>query len=281
MKIIKILSIVAAIIAVFFCLDRYTCYKHENVMVISENSQYSVVYDDGQYSLRFVGGFQQYKPTGNGNRVAEYPTYTSLNAMKRGILSGKFTKNQLATLSVTGTLNSSGDLVITNLDLLFEAKLPEDMGYYAIHWMGDQYSFSIDSNGIMGKRPNGGFYYLPDEEAYNQRIAAENAMLFENDELEFLLEETDAERDGTVYTWQYNGYTTKRIIYTCESEGKELLVHEQYYTEQSSEVPHDIQIWGKENGAWFYVYLRDFDERPSYEWVTSFGLKPYVETETE
>ena len=281
MKKIKIISIIVAVVAIYACLDRYAIYKHENVTVVSENSQYSVIYDDGQYSMRFVGGFQQYKPTGNGNISAEYATYTSLKAMKQGILNGKFTKEQLRTLWIRADYNSSGEVIITNLGKLFEPKLPEDLKVRSVLWMGKIYQFSFDSTAFTSKRINGGVSCLYDEETYNRRIAKENAMLFENDELFFLPEETDAERDGTVYTWQYNGYTTRRIIYTYKTEEKELLVHEQYYMEESSVVPHDIQIWGKENGAWFYVLMRDFNERPSYEWVTSFGLKPYVETETE
>ena len=42
-----------------------------------------------------------------------------------------------------------------------------------------------------------------------------------------------------------------------------------------------MRIIGEENGVYFWYNLGNMSERPSAEWLMSFGVTPYVETETE
>ena len=60
-----------------------------------------------------------------------------------------------------------------------------------------------------------------------------------------------------------------------------MTIQELYFLNESETIPRSISIWGSTGGTYFTGYMGGFTERPSYEWVTSFGLKPYVETETE
>ena len=60
-----------------------------------------------------------------------------------------------------------------------------------------------------------------------------------------------------------------------------MTIQELYFLIESETIPKHVSFWGSINGTYFTGSVGGFTERPSYEWVTSFGLTPYVETETE
>lgn len=67
-------------------------------------------------------------------------------------------------------------------------------------------------------------------------------------------------------------------------ETEPLVVIETY--DSTDDIPTAINFFGKTNGAYFKGLIIEAGEmtihhRPSIEWFQAFGLKPYVETETE
>ena len=49
------------------------------------------------------------------------------------------------------------------------------------------------------------------------------------------------------------------------------------FVEVSDTVPRKVAIYGAQDGAYFYGSFIDFSERPSEEWLASFGLQEYVD----
>jgi phosphoribosylaminoimidazole-succinocarboxamide synthase len=88
----------------------------------------------------------------------------------------------------------------------------------------------------------------------------------------------------TVYKGE-RGQTYK--CYDLSTETRSFLVIERYSGDaRPDSIPSEVRFFGKMNGAYYHgwifkAYSTGLDRRPSIEWLQSFGLKPYEETETE
>ena len=71
----------------------------------------------------------------------------------------------------------------------------------------------------------------------------------------------------------------KTVYYTLKDSNKEVFVCEDYsYAED--EVPYFIEMYGTENGMNYRVsFAVEGQDRPSVEFLMSFGVREYVETE--
>jgi hypothetical protein len=82
---------------------------------------------------------------------------------------------------------------------------------------------------------------------------------------------------------QYEYY--RDIYIDIEEEGKTVSIVLRYlidYTKDdgrlipSETAPARVLMFGEQNGAPFVVSLYEFTQTPTYEWLSSFGLTPYV-----
>ena len=52
---------------------------------------------------------------------------------------------------------------------------------------------------------------------------------------------------------------------------------EERYLKDSDVVPYEVHVFGKTDTANFRVFLRNIEERPTVEFLTSFSVVPYTE----
>ncbi|MBQ8351574.1 MAG: hypothetical protein IJY20_05980 [Clostridia bacterium] len=95
------------------------------------------------------------------------------------------------------------------------------------------------------------------------------------------------DRNATEYRRTSHGgeKTVKILIYTLQSRGKTIYVRENYIVESSysedeylisETIPSHIDIMGIDKGQYFCVDVYYPTERPSEEWLLSFGVTPFV-----
>lgn len=95
-------------------------------------------------------------------------------------------------------------------------------------------------------------------------------------------EQSIEDRNATelVYTNSTGKY--KRLLYQIESNGRTLHIVEHYVIEHSypghyhylsETIPANVRIFCEEDGVSWFADLEAFEERPSVEWLTSFGVK--------
>jgi hypothetical protein len=89
------------------------------------------------------------------------------------------------------------------------------------------------------------------------------------------------DRNATEYRYTTDTAKLKTLSYTIKTDDVELIVDETYVLAYfpggdlftpSETLPLDIRIYGKDSNGFFEVYFNKLAERPSVEWLSSFGL---------
>ena len=248
---------------------------------VLSNEQYVIREKDDVYYLDFHDNSYAKEAASidkNGSAIGGYNIYFSTVAeMQDCIKNGKFSKEDLVGMQAYEKAEN-GKVAVCNVNKLYDVVLPEGFSLNRISWKGISYKF--DLIGI-----NGGSGYLrvgdkEDVQNYIERRSLYNA----GKELATIVSNSkDAERnaDVIIFKAEATGENLKYIRYTYECNGITITAQEEYNLDESETIPGWISYWGEGNGVYFTGILGGFTELPSYEWVTSFGLKPYVETETE
>ena len=257
------------ILLVILLLALSGCSKEVEVL---SNDQYRIMEKGGQYYMEL------HKPVGSssGNALegtAQAPyniQFSSLKELKNAITEGKFTEKQLAHMQENFPRNKSGNVLLCNVNKLYNAAVPEGVEVGSIHWYGDNYSFMLNEDGRLN---------FCSKNAYDEFMSS---MEVNADAVSIVDETTTSDRNAKVVEFKnLLGEPRKRITYSFTANTKTITIAEEYHLDESEAVPYRIKFCGTDNGVYFTGYMYGFTERPSYEWVTSFGLKPYVETETE
>lgn len=241
---------------------------------VCSNDLYGIYEVDGEFILRFHNeDINVSNPNHSGTLKAPDITFPSVSSMKKAILNADFSTDALDAI-IRKARADDGDVVICNLNKLYDAVLPEGEKLARVRWFIDSYSFSMHtlsgSLSLATESDVKDFADLYGFDPNNPNVTIES-------------KSTEEARNATVYEYKLNNYNEewKCVIYTQSTKDKTITVVEQYNYGTSKTVPETICFWGNCGDAFFTGKLTGFTERPSYEWVTSFGLKPYVETETE
>lgn len=252
------------------------CAEISAVNKICENDVYTLEESNGTYWLNFHEQLpkQGGGDSADGQQIVDDVCFGSVKEMKEAIRKGKFSDEAIQTITRYFQRNPAGDVKTCNINQLYEAALPSDLSVTKVSWYGETYSFSIEGGGITGYMTCG------DQALYDD--SQEKGMGFlSNEDIIIDSQTTVADRNATEYRYtSAYGVDVKIIVYTADIDGKNITILESYHSHEST-VPQSVRIWGMHDSKAFYCFVTNFTERPSYEWVTSFGLKPYVETETE
>jgi hypothetical protein len=253
----KIVCFMLSALLVFLC----GCSSGTKVLT---NDKYSIREKDGAYFLKLHEPAGYYVSGHMQNASAPYViAFSSVKEIKSAIDSGDFSDRQLQHIQSYFT-EGNRNVEICNINELYDATVPQGVLVKEIHWLGDRYNFLLGDEGIL---------YYTDKEYYD--LFASTCRLGDG--------ATDiADRNAKeAFFESFTGDEIRAVVYTHTTENKTITVYEEYIVAESNSIPYRIQFYGICDGAYFVGFLYEFTERPSYEWVTSFGLKPYVETETE
>lgn len=196
--------------------------------------------------------------------------FESGSSVRSDCLNGKFTNPEMTSLRLRYLLQ--GPIKIPNSDELYDAEFPECEGYTLIWGSSLKYVFDYgDFANNIALRP------LSQKE--RERFLSNYTQLAKSDLYGRLMETyTDETRNGTVYHFvsDYGDHTYK-VVYEIRAGEKILYVMENYYEAPNTKAPADVYVLGMNNGIYFSLSINDPTERPSVEWLSSFGLKAIKE----
>ena len=243
---------------------------------VHSNEQYSIMERDGVFYLQFVDGGAASVDNQSGALTPGTGgiAFASVKVMRDRIINGGFSTNQLTSMKGYQK-TANGEVAVCNVNALWDVVLPDDLSLEAVLWTGLTYTFNLRGDELEGR------LYVTTEEGYKRML--EMVTLVETENTKFTSVSKEPERNATVTTYENKvvGSAGKQIAYTYEENGFAISVFEKYYYDQSESVPFIISVFGEGNGIYYYSQIREFTERPSYEWIKSIGVTPYVETETE
>lgn len=133
-----------------------------------------------------------------------------------------------------------------------------------------------------------GYLICCSADSFEENFKYEYTDFFDREHIQLISQEEEPERDAIVYHYWTGVATQKKIHYKIVDGSKTIYIQEEYnlsvhdnITPISETVPYGINFWGMDNGAYFYGVILDSMERPSVEWLSSFGLEPYISSSTE
>jgi len=206
-------------------------------------------------------------------RKAYYPIFSSLSEMQQKLKAGDLSEKEIAELMRYAPENT-GIVEICNINKLYEAVYPENFEVEHIMFTGKSYSFE-SGTGKSDNRINGFIRYLS-QDSYEKLFDDDYNRTIGGVGITVLSVEQVADRNAEVLRF-YNivGTESCRVRYTNETDHGTQYVLERY----EKDTLRSIRIFGISNGAYYDVYLTDLKERPSIEWLSSFGLREYAEKE--
>ena len=239
-------------------------------------SMYSITAQNGKYILTpTVPLPKEDHGEVNYSKVALYPTFTSIQEMRHGILNGPISQYELSCL-VLPSQNTDHSIEICDPHHLYEFTAPEEFHLMRISWSGKSYGCSL-----YGSNVHGGIDCY-DQEDYDKSFHQNYQDFLTNPLVTITGQNATSDRFATVYYGDTGVAKLKYICYELSTGDKTMYIQEEYLLESkntpesvSSDVPSSIQFWGKQNGGYFQGTFFDFTERPSIQWLSQFGIVPY------
>ena len=256
-------------------------YAGMETVVSSEN--YSIVTDGQKSYLRPSKEIAEKEYTRVLQSAAiEWPRFTSVSEMKAAIENGELSED-VVTLMQFRCANKAGMIEVCNPKQLYEAIHPGNIETKYLQYEGNNYVF--DFNGFGGTVC--GYTSCTNKTDYDIAFANQVTNFFEDNGHEISSIDTEIYESVETEILYYTGGNDKVVRYDASTENKQLYVQE-HYSSSSKDIPFIVQFYGYENGTYFYgaITIRSIGNwelpfRPSVSFMQSFGLKPYVEAETE
>lgn len=256
---------------------------------IYARTQYYTVYSQNdQWFMKFHPERWSSKSSGNTNAniAVSFPEFRSLSDMQNRIKSGK-----IAPYELSGLYYQSTDHILTicNLNKLYDLVAPEEFSYSRIVLWGEEYEFAADSSSVTGSivcttadiYEQALKHHTDYISTQNRSVIAQTTAEDRNARIVYSKNKSSAYKDKLYRDIFYEIQTQTQTLYIRESSILEYLpgVHTEDALMQldiSNSVPEDVYIFGNNGTNCFYAELQGFTERPSVEWLSSFGLKPYT-----
>ncbi|MBE6639430.1 MAG: hypothetical protein E7616_08300 [Ruminococcaceae bacterium] len=270
----KYMSICVLVLIVLVLLS---CAKNEDDVeksgiITDTNAGYEIEMIDGQYYLVFED--EKYKNNVNASQVEPYLTFSSVAEMKDKVLNGKLTEEEIKTMS-TFTKDSASKIRIPNLEKVYTPIVPENITCSASVWM-NSVGYSVE---LLSKDCYVSLFEVQSKERYEEKLKETKDKLHNNKLVTITKTEQTDDRDATVYWYTTSSGELKKIEYTIVTEKAELFVTETYCLRLnhdlmavSDTIPQGVQIHGNLGDRYFYCSVYECTERPSVEWLSSFGL---------
>lgn len=244
------------------------------VVTTTAPKEYRVYKENGQWLLDF--------PEGNQPDVEidslYYPAALTYGELKEKILAGDFTDPEKWSMKTVFPKAESGSIKVCNFDELYIPTVFSDYVLEEMWWLGgDMISFHYQDAQFQIS-PRDGMETVM--RAYSQVLRFPDKMM---------KQEYEQARDAEVYYFDFPGAQEKHVRYIIETEDKTLYVVEKYkladkdsylgvVTQQyPGTVPYFVNVGGIDGDIMFTATLYKPTARPSMEFLSQFGVTPYVE----
>ena len=161
---------------------------------------------------------------------------------------------------------------------LLEPDMPNDCTIGLISWEGIYYSFGVSTSSEAF-----GFITGYSQEKYNEIFQEDFENYFDQDTIISITETIETDDGKTITTYRTSMAELKNIRYTILVGNKTIVVDERYtlaneWLPTSDTVPSRITLYITQNDRYSVMMMHSFEEKPSEEWLSEFGMHPYVET---
>ena len=173
---------------------------------------------------------------------------------------------------------NDGILEICDLDSLCDVRMPQGMTLHHVTWEGSSYSFDL-----RNQFTSSCYVICRGKEDYDDCFQRYYANCPYSKDLAYdFREEKSYDPEGTQIFYKTGAGDFKVVKYEIREENRILYVSEEYHLtsysgtlETSTTVPYRIHMFTEENGTFVTVSIYEPTERPSVEWLSSFGVTPY------
>lgn len=268
---IRILVSLCLVVALLCSCATPTLVEHENYKIYKEDGKWYLELPPDKYEQYWNDWQEEYTSEDAYIHYAAPipPMFNTFSEMQEKIVSGDIPFERLAAL--WEMIKDNDVLETLNPYDLQNVKAPKELECTSILWYGDRYGFSF-----TGKEISGNVHYCT-KEIYEEKYDAE----MENWEQSWFTIISDTKvrkRNARVVCYTTGSAELKSVFYTVKSKYGETLHIKEEYTLSSSNgtgtdtIPTSIEIFGEGRNTYFYSRFRGFQERPSVEWLQSFGL---------
>ena len=245
-------------------------------VVLFENEVYSVSRIGAQYYINFTQG--NTLRDGETNPGVGEIEFDSIQSMKQAFLNGGLDGWQSAILrSLFSPYNNTNGIRIWNLDELYQAVYPDGVSETRVSLTPYCIQFYNTAGCLL----------LLTEESYHDLYNSKYHKYLESGVT--ILNQATGVYDGTPceiveYKHPYWNSVCRDILLSVDQNGKQLHIKISYHLPSSPDenaaseiLPYQVEIFGQELGQYFEFSDFSVETSPTVEWLTSFGVTPYVD----
>lgn len=239
--------------------------------VISWN--YTIIEEEGQHYIVFEDpAVYEYE----GQQQLASVQFNSLTEFKESVTNNKLSASDK---EIVATFERDEVGILTpDFNNLFEPDIPNDCTIGLISWEGIYYSFGVSTSSEAF-----GFITGYSQEKYNEIFQEDFENYFDQDTIISITEIIETDDGKTIATYRTSMAELKNIRYTILVGNKTIVVDERYtlaneWLPTSDTVPSRITLYITQNDRYSVMMMHSFEEKPSEEWLSKFGMHPYVET---
>ena len=250
-------------------------YVHETLVEGTlSTDQYTLVADESGCYISFLDEYAASDEDKLACSVMEI-SFDSMADLVNGFRNNQLNEHQRIVLQSAFPMNEKG-IKICDLNRLYDAVLPDGTYVSSVMLHGETYDCFV--KGDLFK--SGSLSYVDDWTTSKDRMYdwSKGATVTREEKSTF---------DGVScrIVEYYNSTQTYRDIFIeTEKDGKKVDMVIRYLLEDkrpfpesvSDTAPWNVRMYCEDNGVFYDISLKEFTETPTYEWLSSFGLTPYV-----
>lgn len=232
---------------------------------------YKLICENGHY---YVDMNLDPKPTSDGvliNPIGGALIFHSLDELVYDFQNGNFSEEELEQLTRFVRRTEDGKVPVPNLSELKEPIVPKSLGAYEISVSGPS------ANGFTYRNPEGAekaYFVVIEQGEYEDFVEEFTNYQEDHADEDFFFSKQNPERNAMEYYWKSNGgKNIKHILYTLAQNEIVYYVREEYDADTGA--LDYVYIWFANDGMYAHICVHVPEQRPSEEWITSFGVKPY------
>ena len=251
-----------------------SCGANEKKNFITDtNAGYKIEELDGKFYLVITD--DAYKSKANASQVEPSLMFASVAEMKDKVMNGKLTKDEIKTMS-TFFKKTDEKFEVLDFKNVYEPVFPSEVTWDGgVKWYGKYYRpSSVESDKFLNMT-----FAVLTSDIYQHSLQRSKDLIHNNDLVTITKSVQVEERNATVYYYTTSSGEFKSIEYVIETENGKMFVMEDYRLATknkelptSDSVPSSIDLYGECKEGFFDCWISGLVERPSVEWISSFGL---------
>lgn len=276
----KIINKILFILVVITVITVSGCRNDSKNNASSDNGLSYSLTKDGSNCYISIKGSHDKGPLGCMEEI--YIQFDSFDDMVERITKNKLTQDELADIERQFTKDANGQIPMIDIYNMMVPTLPEGVNVEYIDWDdGTRYKCVFKADILTSGYVE---YYCGNKENPFFESQCEHFS-----ESESYTEKTHIDdRDSDVYIYTGGNGETKCVCYNISVPNSNEAFHVEEYYLLSSEshpswvsdtAPYYVTMWSKAESRKFFVVGYVFTERPSVEWLSSFGMEEYSSTD--